>query len=307
MTTISPFHSHTSHIPDSHTPSTKQHNFPSPIIGLLIVAAVLILQRIFTFILLQIFADTMTTTQPYTGLITLISYAAYIPLLCIPLFMKTSLRNLFSIRPFHPKLILPLILFAPALIIFVNNLELLMAVFIKREPYFLHTLTTIFSGTSIQQLIMFMTATIFIAPLCEELLFRGLLIGNWKKRMSPMLAIILVSVLFTALHAWPQASALVSILLISFVFGYLTVKTNSILPSLFLHILTNAAAIISGLLAYHYHLIDTYFSTDITLHDISWSSLILSGLFTIGLFLYLARVIDENRYNTDYTTSTMNH
>ncbi len=69
-------------------------------------------------------------------------------------------------------------------------------------------------GTRPWQLILTITALVVLAPLGEELLFRGLLLRAFARRLRFWPAAIVTSVLFAAAHAdayllWPRAIALV--------------------------------------------------------------------------------------------------
>lgn len=68
-------------------------------------------------------------------------------------------------------------------------------------------------GTSPWQLVLTITALVVLAPLGEELLFRGLLLRALTRRLRFWPAAAITSVLFTAAHAdayllWPRAIAL---------------------------------------------------------------------------------------------------
>ena len=70
-------------------------------------------------------------------------------------------------------------------------------------------------GTRPWQLVLTITALVVLAPLGEELLFRGLLLRALVRRVRFWPAAIISSVLFTAAHAdayllWPRAVALIA-------------------------------------------------------------------------------------------------
>lgn len=70
-------------------------------------------------------------------------------------------------------------------------------------------------GTAPWQLVLLVLALVVLAPLGEELLFRGLLLRALVRRMSFWTAAVLSSFLFAAAHAdayllWPRAVALVA-------------------------------------------------------------------------------------------------
>ena len=85
--------------------------------------------------------------------------------------------------------------------------------------------------------------SVFIAPINEELLFRGLLV--------PRLGIVASAILFALPHllVYSSVSELIGALAFGLIAGYAFKKTNSIYPSIIAHILVNMLAIIP--LLYH--------------------------------------------------------
>jgi len=78
------------------------------------------------------------------------------------------------------------------------------------------------------------------APLCEEMLFRGYLMGAYRRFLSPALSIVATALLFALFHM--RLQGLVAILPVSFVLGYLRVRSDSIIPSMLTHAANNACA-----------------------------------------------------------------
>lgn len=77
---------------------------------------------------------------------------------------------------------------------------------------------------------------------CEELLFRGFLLQGLRRRWSPWGAIVVVGVLFGAFHVDPYRFVPVSLL--GMLFGYLVLKTGSILTGMVAHATNNSIAIL---------------------------------------------------------------
>lgn len=84
------------------------------------------------------------------------------------------------------------------------------------------------------------TALIVIAPIAEEILFRGYLYGKLKKYVPVWIAIIATSVLFGLIHgAWNLA---IDTFALSIVLCLLRESTGSIWPSILLHMAKNSIA-----------------------------------------------------------------
>jgi len=80
-----------------------------------------------------------------------------------------------------------------------------------------------------------------LAPLAEELVFRGLLYGWLAGRWSNLVAFILSSLAFAAAHTEPLHILLV--LPLGFWFGWLRWRTGSLVPTIVAHIINNTIAV----------------------------------------------------------------
>lgn len=87
-------------------------------------------------------------------------------------------------------------------------------------------------------------ALAFLAPVVEELVFRGLLYGWIAGRWGTVAAWIVSSVTFALAHYEPAHILLV--LPLGILFGYLRRRTDSLLPSLAAHIFNNGFAVLAA-------------------------------------------------------------
>ena len=83
-----------------------------------------------------------------------------------------------------------------------------------------------------------------LAPLVEELVFRGLLYGWIESRWGSIVALVVSSLAFAAAHYEP--AHIILVLPLGFLFGWLRRRTNSLLPSLASHIVNNGFAVLSA-------------------------------------------------------------
>ena len=98
-----------------------------------------------------------------------------------------------------------------------------------------------------QVLICFMT--IVLAPLSEEIVFRGLLQSMLRQyTRRPWVAILVTSVLFAAMH-YQVWSTIPSLMLLSVMLGYNYERTGRLLPSIVAHAAFNAIFILQTLTA----------------------------------------------------------
>ena len=80
-----------------------------------------------------------------------------------------------------------------------------------------------------------------LAPLVEELVFRGLLYGWLESRWGSGLAFVVSSLAFAAAHVEPAHAFLV--LPLGLLFGLLRWRTRSLWPSLVAHVANNGMAV----------------------------------------------------------------
>ncbi len=83
-----------------------------------------------------------------------------------------------------------------------------------------------------------------LAPIVEELVFRGLLYGWIAGRWGGTAGLVVSSLAFAAAHYEPAHVVLV--LPLGFLFGWLRRRTDSLLPSLFSHIVNNGFALLAA-------------------------------------------------------------
>lgn len=91
-----------------------------------------------------------------------------------------------------------------------------------------------------KDLIMAFVALVVIAPVCEELIFRGWLYGKLRARIKVAPAVILVSLLFALVHG--QVNVGVVVFAMSVANCLLRELTGTIYSGLFVHVIRNAIA-----------------------------------------------------------------
>lgn len=90
-----------------------------------------------------------------------------------------------------------------------------------------------------------------IAPVIEELFFRGFLFGMYRRRQKAFVAYTVSSVLFTLLHMEPgrmtpaqMGGLAVGILMLALILSFLFDRTKSLYPSMLAHALNNATGLL---------------------------------------------------------------
>jgi membrane protease YdiL (CAAX protease family) len=82
-----------------------------------------------------------------------------------------------------------------------------------------------------------------VAPVCEEVFFRGFLLPGIARSMPIWVAIIVSSLLFGVAHA--DLGSLAPLVAIGLLLGVVRWKTRSLWPAIFLHTLNNTAALLA--------------------------------------------------------------
>ena len=90
--------------------------------------------------------------------------------------------------------------------------------------------------------VVFLIATVICAPVVEELIFRGYLLGGLKTRLPKTVAIILSALAFALVHMSPSQTAYQ--LCLGLVLGFIACASNSVLPAVIVHSASNLTAFI---------------------------------------------------------------
>ena len=83
-------------------------------------------------------------------------------------------------------------------------------------------------------------AAVFIAPICEEIFFRGFVFAGFLRSMPLVWAIILSALLFAVAHADPGSFAV--LFFIGLALAFLRWRTQSLWPGILLHLLNNGVS-----------------------------------------------------------------
>ena len=86
-------------------------------------------------------------------------------------------------------------------------------------------------------------ATVVVAPILEEALFRGVILRGFLLRYTPLRAVLLSALLFALLHANPWQ--LLGPFAIGVLLGWLVYRTRSLVTAMLAHALTNAVPLLA--------------------------------------------------------------
>ena len=97
------------------------------------------------------------------------------------------------------------------------------------------------------QIYLFLMGTVILAPICEEIFFRGFVQAAYE-RHSPRYGYIITGILFGSYHALNGISDVVPATILGVAMGYLAHRTGSLAPAMLFHAAANMTSMFSGFL-----------------------------------------------------------
>ena len=85
---------------------------------------------------------------------------------------------------------------------------------------------------------------VILAPISEEVCFRGMLYGGLRRRLPVIPAALIGALVFGGLHALTGLTAVPPLVFFGFILCLLYEKTGSIVPGILLHVLNNSVALL---------------------------------------------------------------
>ena len=176
---------------------------------------------------------------------TFISFIIGQGFMLVPLFWflrsrKEPIAERLRIRFVSSDVIISTIYLSFGIIILSDELDRIIQIFLPAPEYILD-LNGLLRPESILGFFLLFIAVVIIAPLGEELLFRGFLQQILEKHWKDVTKAVLVTALFFAMiHMNPYW--FVHIYVLGILLGFLAWKTKSVLPPLILHGINNAMA-----------------------------------------------------------------
>ena len=154
---------------------------------------------------------------------------------------KLSIRQRLRINKISQDTLFSIVIISIGFIIVIDELDRIIYVLFG-SPDFLGELVEQLKITSVYSGFLIILTTVIVAPVVEEFLFRGFLQKVLEESWEDITKAILVTSLFFALiHLNPYW--IVQIYLLGMLLGYLSWRTNSIIPGIILHGLNNGFAV----------------------------------------------------------------
>jgi len=151
------------------------------------------------------------------------------------LILKIKPYELISYMPAKISKAIPLIMFALGGCLAGNIFSNLVSEFFKNFGY-TPVIPELQLPMGVVGIILYFVASCAIPALCEEFMFRGLILGSLRK-YGDVIAIVLSSLLFALMHG--NFVQIPFAFIVGLIFGYITVLSNSIWPAVAAHFLNN--------------------------------------------------------------------
>ena len=165
-----------------------------------------------------------------------------VPILFFLTRKKLPLAESLRLNPVSREVVFTTILLSIGAMIISDEINILVDMIIPMPDSFLQVEAMLTPENPLSLFLLIITI-VFLAPIGEELLFRGFLQKKLEESWQDITRAVLVTSLFFAfIHMNPVW--IIQIYLLGVILGYLAWKTGSILTSLVLHSLNNGAALI---------------------------------------------------------------
>lgn len=214
-----------------------EHFDQDPVLDPRQVGFILLLTLILFFLTAPLLAFFNSTLALLIGEVFMI-----VPAIVVVSRQQLPLLSTFRIKPLNTKIIPATIFLFIPIFILTDELDRLIQLVFPMPEIWLESLTDLVQFSTIIDGSVLVLAAVVVAPIAEEMLFRGMVQHTLEKYREPAMAIVLTSVLFALVHFNPWTS--IQITLLGLALGYLTWRTGSILPAIVVHGLNNLISLL---------------------------------------------------------------
>ena len=216
---------------------TREWSTPQPTAALFLLAlfGYLAAQAAMTFLLIALRAIAPGVSLPLASVLGQVAAVGA----CVWL-VRSALRWPFGGLELHGQglgrgLVLALVVYLVQLPVFVACLE--GSYRLLGRPQFQIQVLEIARHTDVMYRGLFFVAVVVMAPVLEEVIFRGLILSGFRRRLGPGAAIVVSALLFALVH---PPSTYFPIFWLGLLFGWIYVYTRNLLVPMALHALHNA-------------------------------------------------------------------
>ncbi len=154
---------------------------------------------------------------------------------------KYSFRSVFRFNPIDKKITGLSIVLSIAITILTDELDRLIGLFVKMPPEFEEFIFGLLKADSLYEGVMLFIAAVLMAGVVEEMLFRGILQQALERRLGAANGLFFSAMIFAFIHFNPWW--MMQIITLGVVLGIIVWRSNSIVPSILVHCINNAASL----------------------------------------------------------------
>lgn len=220
----------------------RQKYYPTILQGIHLVILYIFIQTIvdFPLALIDYFQGTEYLYHPIKKIVLGVGSVVFILFYGIRK-SKLTILQIFPIKLFNPLILLPITTFLWASHNFLNDINIWVEKMLPSPPWFWELFNKIFEG-DYGFWGIFMKVSV-IAPIIEELIFRGLIFNGFRRNYNGFVAIFMSALLFSLFHLNPwqmPATFMLGLLL-----GWLMLRTNCIVVSILGHSINNTLVLLN--------------------------------------------------------------
>lgn len=219
----------------------RQKYYPTILKGIHLVILYIFIQTVvdFPLALIDYYKDTEYLYNPVKKVLLGVGSVVFILLYGIRK-SKEPVFQIFPFKMFNPLVLIPVVTFIWASHNFLDEVNIWVAKVIPPPPWFWELFNRIFEG-DYGMMGVFMKVSV-VAPIVEELIFRGLIFNGFRKNYNGFVAVFMSALLFSLFHLnpWQMPATFVLGLLL----GWLMLRTNSILVAILGHSINNTLVLL---------------------------------------------------------------
>lgn len=214
----------------------KQKYYPTILQGIHLVILYIFIQTIvdFPLAIIDYYKGTEHLYNPIKKIVLGVGSVVFILLYGIRK-SKAPVLQIFPLKLFNPLIIIPIATFIWGAHNFLEDINIWVEKMIPAPPWFWELFSRIFDG-DYGFIGVFIKVSV-IAPIVEELIFRGLIFNGFRKNYNGFVAVFMSALLFALFHLNPwqiPATFVLGLLL-----GWLMLRTNNILLAIIGHSINN--------------------------------------------------------------------
>ena len=165
-----------------------------------------------------------------------------LPALFFTLRNKFPAVTLFRLRPVNWNVVMASILVGIAFTVVTDEIDRIVQLFFPMPEILRNAIEESLKIQSTSDLIIIIISAVFLAAIVEEMLFRGFVQTSFEYHFDVTKAVMSSALIFTIVHFNPWWA--IQVMIIGIILGVMAWKSNSIIPSMIVHLINNGIALI---------------------------------------------------------------